>query len=213
MNDKSYYRKATYDLGAAKLSQLTADEGYEVAFAGRSNAGKSSVLNALTQQKSLARTSKTPGRTQLINVFSLDEERRLIDLPGYGYAKVPESVKLQWQKTLNAYLQERKCLRGIVLIMDIRHPLKDYDQMMIKWAHSCELPVLVLLNKSDKLKKNPANNTLFAVRDELAEYAPLVRVQLFSALKKTGAEKCEAVLDDWFALGYVEVDDAEDVVG
>jgi GTP-binding protein len=202
------YQQATFTLSAAKLSQLPDDVGYEVAFAGRSNAGKSSVLNVLTQQKSLARTSKTPGRTQLINVFSLDDERRLIDLPGYGYAKVPESVKKHWQNLLDNYLQTRKSLRGIILIMDIRHPLKPFDLMMLEWAHACNLPIHVLLNKADKLKRGPAKNTLLAVQAELQQYSQGANVQLFSALKKQGMQECYRFLDQSLNLNDKGEDDA-----
>lgn len=189
------YQHATFALSAAKLTQLPLDDGCEVAFAGRSNAGKSSVLNVLTRQKSLARTSKTPGRTQLINVFTLDDERRLIDLPGYGYAKVPEKIKTAWQALLDRYLQERHSLRGIILVMDIRHPLKPFDQMMLDWSHTCGLPIHILLNKADKLKKGPANNSLLTVQKYLEPYQPNVTVQLFSALKKQGLSECYQFLD------------------
>src|SRR5262245_48745088 len=128
------YVKAVFLKSAARVSQLPPDLGYEVAFAGRSNAGKSSALNCLTGIKNLARTSKTPGRTQLINLFQLDEERRLVDLPGYGYAKVAMQVKMDWQQNLAHYLEVRNSLKGLVLLMDIRHPLKDLDKMMVDWA-------------------------------------------------------------------------------
>lgn len=194
------YRDAKFELSAAKLSQLPPDAGYEVAFAGRSNAGKSSVLNVLTDQKSLARTSKTPGRTQLINVFDLGDDRRLIDLPGYGYAKVPEKIKKEWQKLLDRYLQTRECLRGIILIMDIRHPLKPFDQMMLEWSYACGLPIHILLNKADKLKRGPAKNTLFAVQKELASYKDSVSIQLFSALDKTGKQEAYQFMDQCLEL-------------
>ncbi|RJG41964.1 YihA family ribosome biogenesis GTP-binding protein, partial [Streptococcus pyogenes] len=135
------YSKAVFLKSAARVNQLPEDSGYEVAFAGRSNAGKSSALNCLTHNKNLARTSKTPGRTQLINLFSLDEQRRLVDLPGYGYAKVAMEVKLEWQKNLAHYLEARQCLRGLILLMDVRHPLKDLDQILVNWALHRELPV------------------------------------------------------------------------
>ena len=147
------YQIVKYMLGAANLKQLPEDEGIEVAFAGRSNAGKSSALNRLTGQRSLARTSKTPGRTQLINLFSLQDNNRLVDLPGYGYARVAKSVKEHWQKTLIQYLQKRDCLKALVILMDIRHPCKEMDLSMINWALNANLKVLVLLSKSDKLKQ------------------------------------------------------------
>ena len=192
------YRRAQFLLSVAKLKQLPDDLGFEVAFAGRSNAGKSSALNCLTENKGLARTSKTPGRTQLINLFSLDENRRLVDLPGYGYAKVPNEVKEQWQKTLALYLESRACLRGLILLMDVRHPLKALDEMMIHWAVERELPVHLLLTKADKIKRGPAVAMLNKVKQryELCEH--LVSVQLFSSLKKTGLDEAYAKLDEWF---------------
>jgi len=202
MTAKNFYHRAKFLTSAAKVSQLPADAGYEVAFAGRSNAGKSSVLNTLTQQNALARTSKTPGRTQLLNVFELDEERRLVDLPGYGYAKVAKETKFDWEKTLDAYVSHRTCLRGIIIVMDIRHPLKEFDQLMIKWCGSVQLPTHILLNKCDKLSTNESKNTLLKVRKELSSLAApeLVSVQLFSTLKKIGLDECYAILDQWLAL-------------
>lgn len=194
-----HYQKAKYLLGAAKISQLPPDEGVEVAFAGRSNAGKSSALNALTQQKSLARTSKTPGRTQLINVFTLEDNARLIDLPGYGYAKVPEATKLLWQEELSRYLQERECLRGLVLLMDIRHFLKDSDQQMLEWAYEVGLPVHCLLSKSDKLKQGAKSKALLQCKKQLNELHPEATVQAFSSTKKDGLSQLLAKLDSWYA--------------
>ena len=136
--------KATFTISAPDIRRLPADSGIEVAFAGRSNAGKSSALNTLTNQRSLARTSKTPGRTQLINIFEIAENKRLVDLPGYGFAKVPMEMKKKWQKALGEYLEKRECLKGLVILMDIRHPLKDLDMDLIKWAAEGELPVLAL---------------------------------------------------------------------
>lgn len=193
------YHIAKYLLGAAKLAQLPADQGIEVAFAGRSNAGKSSALNTLTQQKSLARTSKTPGRTQLINVFTLDEDRRLIDLPGYGYAKVPEAMKLQWQAELSRYLQQRQCLRGLVLLMDIRHFLKDSDQEMLAWAAEVGLPVHCLLSKSDKLKQGAKSKAVMQCKKSVKELHPNATVQAFSSLKRDGLDQLYTVLDEWYA--------------
>ena len=140
--------RATFTLSAPDIRRLPDDYGIEVAFAGRSNAGKSSALNTLTNQRSLARTSKTPGRTQLINVFEIAENKRLIDLPGYGFAQVPLEMKKKWQKALGEYLEKRECLKGLVILMDIRHPLKDLDKDLIQWAVDSELPILVLLTKS-----------------------------------------------------------------
>ncbi|HAT1922438.1 TPA: YihA family ribosome biogenesis GTP-binding protein [Legionella pneumophila] len=192
------YSKAVFLKSAARVNQLPEDSGYEVAFAGRSNAGKSSALNCLTNNKNLARTSKTPGRTQLINLFSLDEQRRLVDLPGYGYAKVAMEVKLEWQKNLAHYLEARQCLRGLILLMDVRHPLKDLDQILVNWALHRELPVHILLTKSDKLSRSEVKNAVLKVRQyyELAEH--LVSVQAFSSVKKDGVEELISVLDCWF---------------
>ena len=188
------YRQAAFLTSAAKLSQAPADEGYEVAFAGRSNAGKSSAINTLCGQKALARTSKTPGRTQLLNFFALDGQRRIVDLPGYGYAKVSEGIKRDWQGTLAEYLH------GLILMMDIRHPLKDYDRQMLDWARHISLPVHVLLTKSDKLNKGPASSTLLKVRAELSRLDPGFSVQTFSALKRSGVDQAHAKLDSWFGL-------------
>lgn len=194
------YTKAVFLKSAARVNQLPEDLGYEVAFAGRSNAGKSSALNCLTTIRSLARTSKTPGRTQLINLFSLDEERRLVDLPGYGYAKVAMQVKEEWQKHLAHYLEVRACLKGLVLLMDLRHPLKDLDQMMIDWALNRELPIHILLTKADKLSKSETKNTVLKVRKHYELASHLVSVQSFSALKKEGLDELIHTLNQWFEL-------------
>lgn len=193
------YHTASFIISAPTLALCPDDTGAEVAFAGRSNAGKSSAINALTQQNALARTSRTPGRTQLINFFSVmnDEARRLVDLPGYGYAKVPESVKLEWQKHLAEYLRNRFSLRGLVLLMDVRHPLTEFDQMMLNYADQREMPVHILLTKSDKLKKGPANAALQKVRSRLKEWEDLVSVQLFSSLKRDGVDTLSQKLDKW----------------
>ncbi|MES9943534.1 MAG: ribosome biogenesis GTP-binding protein YihA/YsxC [Candidatus Thiodiazotropha sp.] len=194
-----YYHRAEFLKSAASLSQAPPDSGFEVAFAGRSNAGKSSALNTLCNQKSLARTSKTPGRTQLLNFFSLDEERRLVDLPGYGYAKVAESIKRKWQETLADYIEQRQCLLGLVLLMDIRHPLTDFDLQMLQWNTHHGLPTHILLTKADKLKTGAAKNTLLKVQKSLSD-RPEITVQRFSALKKQGIDECHRVLDLWFEL-------------
>ena len=191
------YRAAAYLTSASKLSQCPPDNGWEVAFAGRSNAGKSSAINSLTGNKKLAKTSKTPGRTQLINFFSLSESQRLVDLPGYGFAKVPQSVKREWTKNLENYLQRRRSLRGLVLMMDVRHPLQPFDNQMLNWALAAGMPVHILLTKADKLKKGPANNALLKVRAALREHDDLVSVQLFSALKHSGHAELFEVLTAW----------------
>lgn len=194
------YRQAVFLTSAAKLSQTPPDQGFEVAFAGRSNAGKSSAINVLCDQKTLARTSKTPGRTQLLNFFAIDPQRRIVDLPGYGYAKVAEGIKREWQGALADYLERRECLRGLMLMMDIRHPLKDFDVQMLNWAAHISLPVHVLLTKADKLKKGPAASTLLKVRAELQRLGPDLSAQTFSSLNKTGIDEAHARLDAWFGL-------------
>lgn len=196
------YRRAHFEMSAAKLSQLIADEGLEVAFAGRSNAGKSSAINRITAQKTLARTSKTPGRTQLINFFSLDEKRRLVDLPGYGYARVSEDIKRRWQQTMEQYLINRQSLRGLILLMDVRHPMKEIDQQLLSWCWHVGMPVHVLLTKADKLKRGQAQNTLLKVRRELDTQSPegLTSIQLFSALNGTGLDEVYQVLDRWLDI-------------
>ena len=173
--------------------------GMEIAFAGRSNAGKSSALNTLTRQKSLARTSKTPGRTQLINVFEVEDNCRLIDLPGYGFAKVPLEMKKKWQKALGEYLQQRECLQGLVVLMDIRHPLKDLDMDLIQWAADSEIPVLALLTKSDKLSQGKASAEVLKVKKKLASLNADIKVQGFSSLKRTGVDQATQVINNWFA--------------
>ncbi len=193
-----HYNQATFMLSAAKLAQLPPDQGYEIAFAGRSNAGKSSALNTITDINGLARTSKTPGRTQLINLFKLDDERRLVDLPGYGYAKVAASTQRQWQQTLSDYLQQRQCLRGLVLIMDIRHPLKALDQHMINWCQQANLPMHILLTKADKLSRGAGMNVLQQVKHTLQSDPELLSIQLFSSLKKTGVDLARQQLTKWF---------------
>ena len=193
------YSHARFLLSVPEPHQAPPDVGYEVAFAGRSNAGKSSALNALTQRKSLARTSKTPGRTQHLVFFELDGERRLVDLPGYGYAKVPEKVRRHWGLAMAQYLSERRSLKGLVLVMDIRHPLTDFDKQMLQWCQHALMPVLVLLTKADKLKRGPASNTLLKVQKALSDQ-PHVSVQLFSALKHTGVEQARTKLDSWLAI-------------
>lgn len=197
---KNPFQKAKFLTSAAKLNQLPADIGFEVAFAGRSNAGKSSALNTLTHQKSLARTSKTPGRTQLINLFELDFERRLVDLPGYGFAKVAVSMKQDWQKTMGGYLETRQCLRGLVLLMDIRHPFKDTDNQMLDWALNIGLPVHVLLSKSDKMKRNALVKAIRDVKNQLKPHKDLVSVQAFSSLNKDGLEELQRKLCDWYQI-------------
>jgi GTP-binding protein len=202
------FRAACFLTSASRLNQCPPDEGWEVAFAGRSNAGKSSAINCLTGNSKLARTSKTPGRTQLINFFSLSSRQRLVDLPGYGYAKVPEAVKRAWGRQIEQYLQNRQSLRGLILLMDVRHPLTEFDQRIIQWGMAADMPVHILLTKADKLKKGPAKSTLLKVRGALAGHADLVSIQLFSALKKTGLEELQRVLHAWLGDTSVLEDQA-----
>jgi GTP-binding protein len=199
------YRGAQFLTSAAKLSQCPPDTGWEVAFAGRSNAGKSSAINSLTNNKKLAKTSKTPGRTQLINFFELSDCQRLVDLPGYGFAKVPLAVKREWTKQLEIYLQNRQCLRGLILLMDVRHPLQPFDRQMLGWALQASMPVHILLTKADKLKRGAAGTALLQVRAELKPQEELTSVQLFSALKHEGHKELIAILDGWLTdVGVVE---------
>ncbi|WP_392566221.1 ribosome biogenesis GTP-binding protein YihA/YsxC [Utexia brackfieldae] len=193
------YAKTHFVTSAPDISHLPVDSGVEIAFAGRSNAGKSSALNTLTHQKSLARTSKMPGRTQLINLFEVEDHCRIVDLPGYGYAEVPEAVKQKWQKSLGEYLQKRESLKGLVVLMDIRHPLKDLDQQMIDWAVSVGLPVLLLLTKSDKLSSSAQKKQLNMVREAILPFQGDITVETFSSLKKQGVEQLKAKLDHWFS--------------
>lgn len=204
-----HYDQARFNTSAAKLHQCPTDEGAEVAFAGRSNAGKSSAINSLTRQTKLARTSKTPGRTQLINFFDLNVDGlRIVDLPGYGYAKVPLEMKLHWQRHLDDYLQNRACLRGVVLVMDIRHPMKEFDEMMVSWCEQTGMPLHVLLTKADKLKKGPAQNTVLKIRKELkAVLGDQVTVQRFSSLKNDGVDQLRQQLDQWLLAEPEEFDE------
>jgi len=196
----NYYRGASFLTSASQAGQFPEHACLEVAFAGRSNAGKSSAINTLCDQKALARISKTPGRTQLINFFPLDDSRCLVDLPGYGYAKVPESVRKEWQALMEDYLGKRQQLRGLVIIMDIRHPLKDYDRQMLEWCEYMKTPAHVLLTKADKLKKGLASKQLLLVKKQLQALNADISVQMFSALKKTGVDELQQVLDRWLDL-------------
>lgn len=191
-------RQATFICSAPNLSTCPEDTGHEVAFAGRSNAGKSSAINCLTGQKKLARTSKTPGRTQQINFFTLNQTQRLVDLPGYGYAKVPESMKIAWQENMQDYLENRKSLKGIILLMDIRHPMKPFDEMMIDWAFQYQMPLHILLTKSDKLKRGAASQSLQLVRNEIKKRnLSGVTAQLFSSLNESGADEARKIIVSW----------------
>lgn len=183
---------------APDIKALPDENGIEIAFVGRSNSGKSSAINALCGQKSLARTSRTPGRTRLINIFKVAEGKFLCDLPGYGYAQVPESMKRDWQKSMTQYLQERQILKGLVMTMDIRTPLRDHDRLILDWSIAARLPVLILLTKSDKLGINAVRRSVADVRDALSEFAGSFTIIAFSAVKKTGVEETRKVLRQWF---------------
>lgn len=196
----NHYQKAQFLLSVADLKQLPEDSGVEVAFCGISNVGKSSVLNRLTQQKNLARVSKSPGRTQFINLFGLDDHRRLADLPGYGFARVPDALKAQWEQNLVAYFESRDCLKGVILIMDIRHPMKELDRMLLEGCAEGGLPVHILLNKADKLTKNQLRQTEIEVKRDLEGYPGVVSFQAFSASKGEGLDELRAVLNQWY--GY-----------
>lgn len=196
------FQNATFYISAHHLRDLPIASGIEVAFAGRSNAGKSSALNTLANHNRLAFVSKQPGRTQLINFFTLGNDRHLVDLPGYGYAKVPEHLRAHWQNVLARYLSERSSLGGLVLVMDSRHPLTPLDRQMLDWFCPSGKPVHVLLTKSDKLSRGEANLTLSRVRKELIDtwgthYHSECTIQLFSSLKKLGVEEAEKVIGKW----------------
>lgn len=193
------YQQASYAISAPRLELCPADSEAEVAFIGRSNAGKSSAINALTGQNKLARTSKTPGRTQLLNYFTLVPGRYLVDVPGFGYAKVSADLQRQWQQQLERYLQKREVLTGLVLLMDIRHPFMETDETMINWCLQSEIPLHILLTKADKLSFGASKTALLLVRKQLESHGDLVSVQLFSALKNQGVDELRAKLDQWLA--------------
>lgn len=192
--NNSPYHNTVYLCSVHQLAQLPAGTGTEVVFAGRSNAGKSSVINTLAGQKGLARTSRQPGRTRQINFFAVGEDARLVDLPGYGYARAPNSLRQHWGQLINAYLERRRCLAGLILIVDIRRCLTGLDRQMLDWCENRNLPVHVLLNKSDKLSRSAGRQALATVARDLGGNAG---VQLFSAAKKQGVDELCRVLDEW----------------
>lgn len=198
------FANAVFEISAAKLSDLPPPSGAEIAFAGRSNSGKSSAINTLARRTRLAFVSKTPGRTQLINFFRLVNGAFLVDLPGYGYADVPEEIRRQWQGVLAAYLTRRTSICGMVLIMDARRPLTDLDRQMLEWFGPTGKPIHILLTKSDKLTRSEAAKTLSGVRSQLTPWAEQVSVQLFSSLKKTGMEEAEKIIGSWLGLAADE---------
>ncbi len=197
-----WFSQLEFNMGVASIKQLPPDQGREVAFAGRSNVGKSSVINKITRRRALARTSKSPGRTRELNFFSYSQDRHLVDLPGYGYAKVTESQKQNWAKLLDHYLMHRQALACLFLVMDIRHPMGKFDTQMLDFARECDLPVHILLNKADKLSKSAATAALHKIQQQMAQ--DQVSCQLFSALKNTGVEEARQRLADYL---YAEATD------
>ncbi|MCE0493565.1 ribosome biogenesis GTP-binding protein YihA/YsxC [Vibrio salinus] len=209
MSVKIHYQNTQFITSAPDIRHLPADEGIEIAFAGRSNAGKSSSLNKLTNQKSLAKTSKTPGRTQLINLFQVSPGCNIVDLPGYGFAQVPIEMKKKWQKSLGEYLQKRECLKGLVVLMDIRHPMKDLDQQLIFWAVECQIPVQVLLTKADKLKSGARKATVLKIKNQATEFNGEVYVDAFSSQNGLGVDTLRNRLDEWFAPALITNEEAD----
>jgi len=193
------FHQTRYYKSVVDVNDLPPDEGAEVAFIGRSNAGKSSALNVITGIKGLARTSKTPGRTQMINFFSIGEDKHLVDLPGYGYAKVPLSIKQRWMDNVDEYLRIRESLKGLVIVMDIRHPLKEVDQQVIAWTMKYQVPTHILLTKADKLKSAAQRKALRDVMDALEKYGDAISVQLFSSIERMGVDEVRSVLSKWLA--------------
>ena len=194
------FQRAVFQTAAVDLRGAPADEGFEVAFAGRSNAGKSSAINAICHQSRLARTSKTPGRTQQLIFFRLDDERRLVDLPGYGFARVSQAIKANWQALMGRYLEQRRCLRGLVVVMDIRHPLTEFDRRMIAWGVAAQRPMLLLLTKADKLGRGAAQSTVAQVRRSVADAGAPVLVQAFSATNRLGLDEAQGQLSQWLEV-------------
>ena len=198
------FRKTKFVTSAPDISKLPEDLGAEIAIIGRSNSGKSSSINAICDQKNLAKTSRTPGRTRLINLFTVADKKYLVDLPGYGYAQVPENMKRQWQKSMTDYLQQRKSLCGIVVTMDIRTPLRDHDRMIIDWSIASNLPALILLTKADKFGINKRREMVGEVRTALSEFGGNFKIIAFSALKKIGIDETREVLKNWFDLAHTD---------
>jgi len=196
----SLFQNATFLKSAVAPRDLPPDSRAEVAIAGRSNAGKSSAINALANRRRLAFVSRTPGRTQEINYFRIAEGKYLVDLPGYGYSKVPGEIKQRWQALLGEFLSTRHALAGLVLVMDVRHPLTEIDRVMLEWFAPTGKPVHVLLTKSDKLTRQAALKTLRDVDAFLARHHPRHSVQLFSSVKRSGLEEAEAVIAGWLGL-------------
>lgn len=199
MNSHIFSLPISFLKSVAKLKQLPKDQGAEVAFIGRSNSGKSTAINSITGKKGLAKTSKTPGRTQLLNFFQIDDYLRLVDLPGYGFANVPSNIQADWEKNIAIYLKTRKSLKGLIITMDIRHPLKKPDRAMLTWASHYQIPVYILLTKADKLTRNQAVNTLKATIQQLATLGLPIpfEIQIFSAAKLIGIEDARHRILTW----------------
>ncbi len=198
------FKQVRFLKSASAIQGFPADAGVEIAFCGRSNAGKSSAINALCQQNNLARTSKTPGRTQLINFFKLDGDARLVDLPGYGYAKAPARVQKQWQDLMESYLVHRCALRGLVLLMDIRHPLTEIDWTMVRWSQHYRLPLYILLTKADKVNRNAMVKSLTRVTSELEQKGFDAGIQIFSATKRVGIAQVQEKISAWIARALAQ---------
>lgn len=199
MNSQNFFSTTRFLLSGFSLKDLPEDQGIEIAFCGRSNSGKSSVLNALAKNKRLAKTSKTPGRTQAINIFCLDDQemKRIADLPGYGFAKVSKKTRKEWARFITDYLNFRKSLRGLVIIMDIRHPFKESDLTLIDWCHQTDTPLLILLNKSDKLSSSKVKQEVKKANSVIKEMSLTGEVIAFSSKKSTGFEGLTNFLGDW----------------
>ena len=199
MNSQNIFSNTRFLLSGFSLKDLPEDQGIEIAFCGRSNSGKSSVLNALARNKKLAKTSKTPGRTQAINIFSLDYQkmRRIADLPGYGFAKVSKKTQKEWAGFITDYLNFRKSLRGLVIIMDIRHPFKESDLTLIDWCHKTNTALLILLNKSDKLSKSRVKEEVKKANSTIKEMNLIGEAIAFSSKKNIGLEGLTDLLGDW----------------
>jgi GTP-binding protein len=197
-------RRAQFLTSVAATDQLPPDEGAEVAFAGRSNAGKSSALNAIADHRGLAHVSKTPGRTRLINFFTVDDGHALVDLPGYGYAAVDIGTRASWEELLGDYLRDRRALHGVVLVMDCRHPLSEHDLTLLALCAQARRPVHVLLSKSDKLTRGPRLEVLRSVRHKLKALSPAFEAQLFSVLSKEGVEEARVAVAAWLGFDVAE---------
>ncbi|MGN0893963.1 MAG: ribosome biogenesis GTP-binding protein YihA/YsxC [Succinivibrio sp.] len=205
MNNKSLdFRKTKFVTSAPDISKLPQGAAAEIAIIGRSNSGKSSSINAICDQKNLAKTSRTPGRTRLINLFQVAEGKFLVDLPGYGYAQVPENMKREWQRSMSDYLQQRQNLRGLVVTMDIRTPLRDHDRMIIDWSITANLPCLILLTKCDKFGVNKRKEMAGEVKAQLSEFGGNFKIIPFSSLKKIGIDEARQVLNSWFDIFHTD---------